>query len=252
VLSARITIAPTEALPVPVPIPSLAAVQEEPDIETFTRRAQKRFLRVTLLVAAVLATALGVAPEWTQPNVATPMLRPPLPEERAPSVSVPPSAAASPTASDPEPAAASPSEPVAIEIDVEVWPPHARLSLDGLDRGSQRLRESVPADRLHELRVAAEGFVPGVYTFRGAPPPRQIRLERLPAVNADDDADDDASEARARRVAAKRLAKRRAARRRAAAARAEREEAEDTSARPPGAPRIESAPARRPKIEVIE
>ncbi len=70
-----------------------------------------------------------------------------------------------------------------VKVDVRVTPKTARLVLDGHQVGRGGYRGTVSADRMHELRISAPGYVPKILRFRGSPPSRFVRLNRPQARN---------------------------------------------------------------------
>jgi hypothetical protein len=70
---------------------------------------------------------------------------------------------------------------MAFSVSTAVTPAHASIWLDRHPVAEGRLEILLPRDgTTHELRVAAEGFIPITLLFADVPPPRLIQLEPLP------------------------------------------------------------------------
>jgi tRNA A-37 threonylcarbamoyl transferase component Bud32 len=83
----------------------------------------------------------------------------------------------------PAEASAAAATPSSYEVAVQTEPPSAELVLDGTTRGTGRMKVGLPLDgRAHHLVVKAEGYVSKRFSFRDAPPPARVELERSPQV----------------------------------------------------------------------
>jgi hypothetical protein len=81
-----------------------------------------------------------------------------------------------------EKSAAPTAPPRTFSVSTSVEPPEASIWLDRHPVASGHLSIVLPRDgATHELRVAADGFVPTTLLFADVPPPVQIQLEKLPA-----------------------------------------------------------------------
>jgi hypothetical protein len=88
-----------------------------------------------------------------------------------------------------QPSATEQTEKAALEVlpsfslSTRVAPDSAEIWLDRHPVASGHLSIVLPKDgTTHELRVAADGYIPVTLMFADVPPPREIRLEALPAV----------------------------------------------------------------------
>jgi hypothetical protein len=69
-----------------------------------------------------------------------------------------------------------------LPVSLRVEPASAEIWLDRHPVASGRLDLILPKDgSTHELRVGAKGYIPVTLLFADVPPPREIRLEALPA-----------------------------------------------------------------------
>jgi serine/threonine protein kinase len=99
-------------------------------------------------------------------------------------------------ASPNSPATSAPVPASSFQVAVVVEPPSAELVLDGTTRGSGRLDLKLPLDgRAHDLEVRAEGYVTQRFSFRDAPPPQRVSLDRVPSAPSTPTASADGSTA---------------------------------------------------------
>jgi hypothetical protein len=100
-----------------------------------------------------------------------------------------------------QPSATEQTEQAALEVlpsfslSTRVAPDSAEIWLDRHPVANGHLSIVLPKDgATHELRVAAEGYIPVTLMFADVPPPREIRLEALPAATEPTNADPAAAE----------------------------------------------------------
>jgi hypothetical protein len=136
-------------------------------------RAAPRWVFAALAAAVLAPAAFWFGETMSNLRVAR---RTPLGAETTPSAAAGQRAAAGERTPS-EANASAAAFPVATTIE----PAHASIWLDRHPVGEGRLEISLPRDgTTHELRVAAEGFVPITLLFADVPPPRLIHLEALP------------------------------------------------------------------------
>lgn len=91
------------------------------------------------------------------------------------------------------------SRPESFMLELQVDPAGAEIVLDGSHIATGSFTTRLPRDgSSHELRVSAPGFIDTRIWFIDAAPPKQLRLERLPASNSDTAAATAPAEAAAR------------------------------------------------------